>query len=140
MTPAPPAVWTEAVGTERLTDEQVDEFLAGPDPYVAAMARAVRVKLLEVFPDAIETAEGGELGLGFDRGDTGLVFTVSPQRGYVNIGVARGAALDDPAGLMEGRGCVHRHVKIRDAEQLDDIDLDDLLRRAVAARRAAGSP
>ena len=128
------------MGTERLTDEQVEEFLAGPDPYVAAMARAVRVKLLEVFPDAIETAEGGELGLGFDRGYKGLVFTVSPQRGYVNIGVARGAALDDPAGLMEGRGRVHRHVKIRDAEQLDDIDLDDLLRRAVAARRAAGSP
>jgi hypothetical protein len=129
-------VWTEAVGTEQLTDEQVDEFLAGSDPNVAAMTRAVRVKLLEVFPDAIETAEGGELGLGFDRGYTGLVFTVSPQRGYVNIGVARGAALDDPAGLMEGRGRVHRHVKIRDAEQLDDTDLDDLLHRAVAARRA----
>jgi hypothetical protein len=129
-------VWTEAVGTEQLTDEQVDEFLAGSDPDVAAMTRAVRVKLLEVFPDAIETAEGGELGLGFDRGYTGLVFTVSPQRGYVNIGVARGAALDDEAGLMEGRGRVHRHVKIRDAEQLDDTDLDDLLHRAVAARRA----
>jgi hypothetical protein len=129
-------VWTEAVGTEQLTDEQVDEFLAGSDPDVAAMTRAVRVKLLEVFPDAIETAEGGELGLGFDRGYKGLVFTVSPQRGYVNIGVARGAALDDEAGLMEGRGRVHRHVKIRDAERLDDTDLDDLLHRAVAARRA----
>ena len=124
------------MGTEQLTDEQVDEFLAGSDPDVAAMTRAVRVKLLEVFPDAIETAEGGELGLGFDRGYKGLVFTVSPQRGYVNIGVARGAALDDPAGLMEGRGRVHRHVKIRDAGQLDDTDLDDLLHRAVVARRA----
>jgi hypothetical protein len=129
-------VWTEAVGTERLTDEQVEAFLAGSDPNAAAIARAVRVKLLEVFPDAIETADGGELGLGLDRGYTGLVFTVAPQRGYVNVGVARGAALDDPAGLMEGRGRVHRHVKIRDAERLDDSDLDDLLRRAVAARRA----
>ena len=133
---SPRAVWTEAVETEQLTGEQLDEFLSGFNSDVAAMARALRVKLLEVFPDAIETAEGGELGLGFDRGYTGLVFTVSPQRGYVNVGVARGAALDDPAKLMEGRGRVHRHVKIREAEQLDDTALDDLLRRAVAARRA----
>jgi hypothetical protein len=124
-----------AVEAERLTDEQVDEFLAGAAPDVAATARAVRVKLLEVFPDAIETADGGQLGLGFDRGYTGLVFTVSPQLGYVNLGVAGGASLDDPAALMEGRGRVHRHVKMRDAGHLDDADLDDLLRRAVAARR-----
>jgi hypothetical protein len=126
-----------AVGAQRLTAEQVDEFLADADPEVAALARAVRVKLLGMFPDAIETAEGGELGLGFDRGYSGLVFTVSPQRGHVNVGVARGASLEDPAGLMEGRGRVHRHVKIRSAGQLDDAGLDDLFGRALAARRAA---
>jgi hypothetical protein len=126
-----------AVGAQRLTAEQVDEFLADADPEVAALARAVRVKLLDIFPDAIETAEGGELGLGFDRGYSGLVFTVSPRRGHVNVGVVRGASLEDPAGLMEGRGRVHRHVKIRSAGQLDDTGLDDLLGRALAARRAA---
>ena len=120
---------------DRLTDEQVDEFLRAADPDVAAITRAVRAKLLEVFPDAIETAEGGELGLGFDRGYAGLVFTVSPQRGYVNLGVARGASLDDPARLMEGRGRVHRHLKIRSTAQLDDAALDDLLGRALTARR-----
>jgi len=34
---------------DRLTDEQVDEFLRAADPDVAAIARAVRAKLLEVF-------------------------------------------------------------------------------------------
>jgi hypothetical protein len=121
---------------ERLTDEQVDRFLAGADPEVAATARTVRAKLLDLFPDAVETAEGGELGLGFDRGYKGLVFTVSPQRGHVNLGVARGASLDDPARLLQGRGRVHRHVKIRTTDQLDDPALGDLLGRAVAARRA----
>jgi hypothetical protein len=121
---------------ERLSDDQMEEFLAGAQPEAAETARAVRVKLLGIFPDAIETAEGGELGLGFDRGYEGLVFTVSPQRGYVNLGVARGASLDDPAGLLEGRGRVHRHVKIRSVEELADARLDDLLGRAVAARRA----
>ena len=121
---------------DRLTDEQVDAFLGDAGLDVSATARAVRAKLLGVFPDAIETAAGGELGLGFDRGYTGLVFTVSPQRGYVNLGVARGASLDDPARLMEGRGRVHRHLKVRSAAQLEDADLDDLLGRALAARRA----
>jgi hypothetical protein len=120
---------------DRLTDEQVDSVLGAAGRAVSATARALRATLLEIFPDAIETAEGGELGLGFDRGYAGLVFTVSPQRGYVNLGVARGASLDDPAGLMEGRGRVHRHVKIRDADQLDDVALGDLLGRALAARR-----
>jgi hypothetical protein len=128
-------VWTVTVG-ERLTDEQLDEFLAGAALEVAATVRTVRVKLLAIFPDAVETAEGAELGLGFDRGYKGLVFTVSPQQGYVNLGVAHGASLDDPAGLLEGRGRVHRHVKIRNADQLEDASLDDLLGRAVAVRRA----
>ena len=119
---------------DRLTDEQVDEFMRAADPDVAAITRAVRAMLLEVFPDAIETAEGGELGLGFDRGYAGLVFTVSPQRGYVNLGVARGASLEDPARLMEGRGRVHRHLKIRSTTQLDDAALDDLLGRALTTR------
>jgi hypothetical protein len=124
------------VGADRLSDAQVEEFLSAVDPGVAATARTVRTKLLTLFPDAVETAEGGELGLGFDRGFKGLVFTVSPQRGYVNLGIANGAALDDPAGLMEGRGRVHRHVKVRRAGQLDDAGLVELLDRAVAARRA----
>ena len=89
-----------------------------------------------MYPTAVETAEGGEIGLGSGTGYRGLVFTVSPQRGYVNVGIAGGASLDDPDNLLEGTGKVHRHFKIRSAEQLDDERVHTLLRRAVAAHES----
>ncbi len=91
--------------------------------------------LRRVLPDAYESAEGGEIGLGLGPGYRGLVFTVSPQRSYVNVGIAGGASLDDPDGLLEGTGKVHRHLKVRSADRLDDERVQALLRRAVAARR-----
>ena len=63
------------------------------------------------------------------------MFTVSPQSTYVNVGIAGGASLDDPAGLLDGTGKVHRHLKIRRADELDDERVQALLRQAVAARR-----
>jgi hypothetical protein len=116
-------------------DDRLDAFLSGRDDLVRELALASRDLVLEVFPDAIETAEGNELGYGFDSGYRGLVFTISLVRAGVNLGVFGGASLPDPAGLMEGTGKVHRHVKIRNRAALND-DLRDLLSRALAIRRA----
>lgn len=118
-----------------LPDDQVDAFLSGRDDAVRALALASRSLVLEVFPDAIETAEGNELGYGFDSGYRGLVFTISLVKAGVNLGVFGGASLADPAGLMEGTGKVHRHVKIRSRAALNN-DLRDLLSTALDLRRA----
>jgi hypothetical protein len=53
------------------------------------------------------------------------------------VGVFSGASLDDPAGLLEGTGKVHRHVKIR-AESDHGDELRNLLTRALDRRRADG--
>jgi hypothetical protein len=120
-----------------LSDSEVATFLARFDADVQHIARAALSTLRAILPGAVESAEGGEIGLGFDSGYRGLVFTISPQRSYVNVGVAGGASLDDPDDLLEGAGKVHRHVKIRTTEQLDDERFRALLRRALAARRPA---
>ena len=117
-----------------LPDDQLDAFLSGRDDTVRSLALASRDVVLEIFPDAIETAEGNELGYGFDTGYRGLVFTISLTRAGVNLGVFGGASLADPAGLLEGTGKVHRHVKIRDRSALND-DLRDLLSRALDKHR-----
>jgi hypothetical protein len=83
----------------------------------------------------VETAEGNDLGYGFDAGYKGLVFTISLVQDGVNVGVFRGASMEDPAGLLEGTGKVHRHIKIRSESDLSD-DLGDLLTRALDLRRA----
>jgi hypothetical protein len=118
-----------------LPDDRLDAFLSGRGETVRALALASRNVVLEIFPDAVETAEGNDLGYGFDAGYQGLVFTISLVRAGVNLGVFGGASLDDPAGLLEGSGKVHRHVKIRDTSALND-ELRELLRRALEVRTA----
>lgn len=43
---------------------------------------------------------------------------LTPYAGWVSLGLLRGAALDDPHGLLEGTGALVRHAKLRSAEEL----------------------
>lgn len=87
---------------------------------------------LEVYPDAVVSVDGGHIGFGSTTGYKGLVFVVAPHSKHVNLGIAGGAGLPDPAGLMEGTGKAHRHVKIRQASDLERPELRDLLVTALA--------
>ena len=57
------------------------------------------------------------------------------QRAHVNLGFYHGAALPDPAGLLEGTGKRLRHVKIRDAAAARNPAVRALLSAAIAERR-----
>lgn len=46
---------------------------------------------------------------------------------HVNVGFFHGAALADPAGLLQGRGKSMRHVKIRPGQPVDDAALEALI-------------
>ena len=56
---------------------------------------------------------------------------------HVNLGFDRGAELDDPDGLLKGRGASIRHFTVRTAEDLDRPGLEALLDAAVAQGLAA---
>src|SRR5215470_8306967 len=49
---------------------------------------------------------------------------------HVNVGFFFGAALADPAGLLEGAGKRMRHVKLRWGESLDEAALAELIAAA----------
>ena len=121
----------------QLSDEAISAALSPFPPLTQIVASAARARLLEIFPDAIEMAEGPELGYGFDRGYKGLVFTISLKKNGVNLGVAGGASTDDPDGLLKGTGKLHRHIEILNVALLDDDRLVRLLASALARRRAA---
>ena len=46
---------------------------------------------------------------------------------HVNVGFFHGAALDDPANLLEGTGKRMRHVKLKPGQTLDEGALSDLI-------------
>jgi hypothetical protein len=49
---------------------------------------------------------------------------------HVNVGFFYGAALDDPASLLEGAGKRMRHVKLRWAQQVNAAALSELIAAA----------
>lgn len=121
---------------ERLSDQELDGFLLGFDPAAAGLAKSARALILGVFPAAIETAEGKEIGYGFDRGYKGLVFAISLKKGGINLGIADGASMPDPDALLRGEGKRHRHVPVSDSAALERPGLRELLKDALARRQS----
>jgi hypothetical protein len=115
-------------------DDAVERLLGQRTAEMAELARRLCEMILQGYPDAVVTVDGGDIGFGSGAGYTGLVFVVSPHARHVTLGLAGGAGLPDPAGLMEGAGKVHRHVKIRTGADLDRPELADLMAAALERR------
>jgi hypothetical protein len=115
----------------RPASANIESLLATAAPEMAALARRACALASSVFPDAVVTVDGGDVGFGTGTGYKGLVFVVTPQRAHVTLGIAGGASLPDPAGLLQGTGKVHRHVKLRCDQDLDRPELRDLMEAAV---------
>ncbi len=115
----------------------VDAFLAAYPPRVREVARAARRLLKQVLPRAAETLDETAriIGYGYGPGYAGLVCTLIPSRAGVKLGIVRGAELDDPRGLLEGSGKVHRHVALRSPADLKRPGIRPLLKAALAAWR-----
>jgi hypothetical protein len=112
----------------------VQRLLAAQDPAIGALADALCTVILGLYPEAVVSVDGKDIGFGATAGYKGLVFVVSPHAKHVTLGIAHGAGLPDPAGLLEGAGKVHRHVKLRTPADLDRPELLDLM--AAALNRA----
>ena len=65
---------------------------------------------------------------------------IAPYASHVNLGFYRGAFLNDPAGLLEGKGKRLRHVKVDDAGLARSNGLKRLIRQAISERLAGRSP
>jgi hypothetical protein len=87
--------------------------------------------ILELYPDAVVTVDGNDIGFGATAGYKGLVFTVAPHARHVTMGFAGGAGLPDPEGLLEGAGKVHRHYKLRTLADLERPELRALMTAAL---------
>ena len=73
--------------------------------------------------------------------DGGIVCTGETYKSVVKMTFARGAALQDPAGLFNSSldGNVRRAIDIHEGEKIDEAALKDLIRAAVALNLKAKS-
>ena len=117
-----------------MSGEEARVLLEACPAEVRPLALGLYEKLAMAFSEAVVTTDAENIGFGTDAGYRGLIFTITPRRSYVTLGIARAADLPDPAGLLEGSGKVHRHVKLRSAAEVDRPELRALMEAAIAAK------
>lgn len=108
-------------------DPEVEAWLCDPNDELRRIARTWFEKIRGCGGDVGELIhDGGPVGC-----VDGAAFAyVNAFKAHVNVGFFQGAALDDPAGLLEGSGKRMRHVKVRWGEPVDGEALGDLIAAA----------
>ena len=112
----------------------VDEYVESTSGVVRRTIEAARRLVRETLPQAEEVMKwGAPVYLAPDG--TPEVYLYAG-RDHVNIGFIHGVLLDDPNGLLKGKGKEGRHVTFRSPDELRRDGLVDLIRAAVLPRRS----
>ncbi len=117
-------------------EADVDRLLAEHAPELQAIERALRSTILAEFPGAVQQVDFANKLIAFGRSMKirGLLFAIIAHQSHVNLQLADGALLPDPAGLIEGTGKRIRHVKIRSVEAASSPAVVALVQAQLAAR------
>jgi hypothetical protein len=117
-----------------------DAFLDASAPAVAAVARALRLSVLAVAPDAEETFDPADRLLAFGPGGSRRAFWLAIIRhtAHVNLQLADGAQLADPDERIEGTGKRIRHVEVSSIDDAGAPWLRAVIERQVTFRSGVG--
>ncbi len=102
--------------------------------------------LQSVSPDKLEIIKSiRKIFLGADKELTeeikygGLVFNLSnvliagifPYKEHISIEFSNGSDLDDPSGILEGKGKKRRHLKIINKQDINDKNVNEFVNQAI---------
>jgi len=105
-----------------------DLYLADQPPKNKTIIKALRAFVNKTAPTLEETVKWGN-GC-WVKGKAPVVYVYS-DKGFVQFGFFRGAALDDKKGLLEGKGQYVRNIKVRSAADIDRTAFAALVRQAM---------
>ncbi|HTY49256.1 MAG TPA: DUF1801 domain-containing protein [Steroidobacteraceae bacterium] len=114
-------------------DPAVDIWLDGHSGPLGALARQWFTRMRECGPDVRELMHDGAPTACVV--DAAFAYT-NVFRAHVNVGFFQGAALADPAGLLQGDGKFMRHVKLRPEAMPAESALQSLIVAAYLDIRA----
>ena len=135
---------TKDAAPSRLIDARIERL---GDWRGETLAR-VRALIKEADPEVVENVKWRKPSNPFGVPvweHAGIICTGETYKGVVKLTFARGAALDDPAGLFNAslEGNLRRAIDIREGDKIDGKALKALVRAAVAlnaAKQAAARP
>src|SRR5215469_12094087 len=105
-------------------DPAVDAWFDSRRPELGAIARQWFLRMRDCGPDVRELLHDGHPTACV--GDAAFAYT-NAFTAHVNVGFFQGAALPDPAGLLQGDGKYMRHVKLRPGTAIDTASLKALI-------------
>jgi hypothetical protein len=108
-------------------DPSVDAWFSQPDDELRRLARPWFERMRGCGADVRELLHDGHPTACLEDAAFGYVNAFSA---HVNVGFFHGAALDDPAGLLEGTGKRMRHVKLRWGQEVHAAALSELIAAA----------
>jgi hypothetical protein len=108
-----------------------DAYLKDQSPKNQAIIRGLRRLVKRVEPELSEAVKWGN---GCWVGSNGPVAYVYSAPDYVQFGFFKGSSLNDPRGLLEGKGKYVRHIKVRQPSGIDKRSFAALLRQAARSR------
>jgi hypothetical protein len=123
------------------TSSPTDARINDPGDWRGEMLKRIRAIIKEAYPDVIEEVKwrkpsnpSGVLAWSHD----GLICTGETYKDKVKMTFARGAALDDPAGLFNSslEGNTRRAIDFHEGEEMDEEALKALVRAAVDLNRS----
>ncbi len=105
----------------------IDSWLNGQPEGLRSIARPWFERMRECGADVRELMHDGCPTACVADAAFGYVNTF---KAHANVGFFRGAALQDPLGLLEGTGKFGRHVKLKPGAPLDSLALEALITAA----------
>ena len=126
------------------TSRSADKLISGYSPDLQSLINGARTFLLKSLPGSTEEVDptAAVLSYGYGPGYRDMVCTLILSKTGVKLGFVNGAQLEDPKGLLEGSGKLHKYVQLKSASDLNRVGLKELINVAHSAwqKRTESSP
>lgn len=119
----------------QITKRTFDEVVAPYSSEIRDLTLAARAMLIAAMPGVEESgdARGPYISYGYGPGYKGIVCYLTISKSGVKMGMARGANLPDPRGLLEGDGKSNRYIPLRTIADLKQPGIKALIKASLAA-------
>jgi hypothetical protein len=132
---------TRASSSQRAVEAEIRRLLAEYAPEIAKLMAAARRKLRSRVPRGFELVYDTYNGLGVGYGPahhySAPVVSLLAYPRWVTLFFLRGATLDDPHQLLQGKGSRVRSIRLATADVLDDARVVALVAQALSREAAA---
>lgn len=125
-------------------ERDLETFLAEYEPGIQQTARAVRARLQDLVPGAVELVydnyAGLVIGFGASERPSEAVLSIAVRPKWVTLCFLWGVDLPDPDGLLQGSGNQVRSIRLAGPEDLEVPAIRKLIAEAVKRSAAPFDP